>query len=103
MSGFNPLIALLTSSLWFTAVFLGAKWVGPAWDSFVQRHIADITPRLRALGMDGPGIHRWMRLWGIVMFSVFVWGEYWTSSWNCELNKMGTKQHPRNLHSDGRQ
>ncbi len=72
MSGFNPFIAVLTSSLWFAAVFLGATWIGPAWDSFVQRHIADITPRLRALGMDGAGIHRWMRLWGIIMFSVFV-------------------------------
>lgn len=68
----HPAIYLLTSLLAFASVFLAAQWLGPAWDSVAQRHIADITPRLQALGMDDDKVSQWMRYWGICMFGCFL-------------------------------
>jgi len=61
-----------SSILSFIAVFLGARWVGPAWDALSRRYVADLTPRLRALGMDEAGMQQYLRWWGLVMFGAFV-------------------------------
>jgi len=66
---------LISSALCFLAVFLGVRWIGPAWDKISRRYVADLTPRLRALGMSGAQIDRYMRWWGIAVvatFSVFA-------------------------------
>ncbi len=68
----SPVVLLFTSLLAFAAVFLTAKWLGPAWDAFAQRHIEDIAPRLKALGLDEDNISTWMRWWGIAMFGSFL-------------------------------
>ncbi len=68
----SPAFFLLTSLMAFFSVFLAALWLGPAWDAIAQRHIEDITPRLRALGMDDQKVSEWMRYWGICMFACFV-------------------------------
>ncbi len=66
------MLPLLTSLLVFACTFLAAQWLGPAWDAIAQRHIADITPRLRSLGMDEASVGSWMRYWGISMFACFL-------------------------------
>ncbi|MGE0755660.1 MAG: type II secretion system F family protein [Pirellulaceae bacterium] len=63
---------LLTSGLAFAAAVLGARWLGPAWDAFAQRHINDISPRLRALGLDDTNVSGWLRWWGVAMFATFL-------------------------------
>lgn len=68
----SPLTLLFTSALAFGAAFLAAKWLGPAWDAFAQRHIEDIAPRLKALGMDEENVSTWMRWWGVGMFGSFL-------------------------------
>ncbi len=67
----SPVYLFLTSMLAFAAVFLTAKWLGPAWDAFAQRHIEDIAPRLKALGLDEENVSTWMRWWGVAMFGSF--------------------------------
>lgn len=67
----NPLFLVLTSLLAFASAFLAAQWLGPGWDAIAQRHIDDISPRLRALGMDEEKVSGWMRWWGIAMFGCF--------------------------------
>lgn len=68
----HPALFVLTSLLAFSSAFLAALWLGPAWDAIAQRHIADITPRLQALGMDEAKVSDWMRYWGICMFACFL-------------------------------
>lgn len=63
---------LFTSVLAFASIFLMAKWLGPAWDAIAQRHIGDITPRLKALGLDEEDVSGWMRWWGVAMFGSFL-------------------------------
>ena len=68
----HPVLMLLTSLLVLVCTFLAAQWLGPAWDAIAQKHIADITPRLRSLGMDEASVGSWMRYWGISMFACFL-------------------------------
>lgn len=58
----------LSSALVFGAVALGAMWLAPAWDSYARSYIADLRPRLAALGLDGAGIQNALRWWGIAIF-----------------------------------
>jgi len=77
-SGPNPILLALSTVLAFACVFLMAQWLGPGWDVLSQRYIKDMTPRLKALGMDEDMVRKWMRWWGITMattlliFSVFL-------------------------------
>ncbi len=71
-SSATTLALLFTSVLAFLAVFLSAQWLGPAWDAFAQRHIEDIAPRLKALGLDEENVSSWMRWWGVAMFGSFL-------------------------------
>ncbi len=68
----SPVTLLFTSALAFCAVYLAAQWLGPAWDAFAQRHIEDIAPRLKALGLDEENVSTWMRWWGVGMFGSFL-------------------------------
>ena len=68
-------LILASSVLCFAAVSLGALWVGPGWDVISRRYVSDLTPRLRALGMEGAQIDGYLRWWGIAMFAtLFVFG-----------------------------
>jgi tight adherence protein B len=71
MSGVAPLLILVSSVLAFGAAFLAAQWIGPAWDAISQRHIADISPRLKALNVDESEVGTWLRWWGVAMFAAF--------------------------------
>ena len=59
-------------ALAFAAAFLAAKWVGPAWDQFSERHLNDILPRMRALEIDDAETRKYMRWWGVSLFAVFL-------------------------------
>ena len=71
MSGFHPGYALLSCLLAFAAAILAAFWIRPAWDAFAQKRIEDVTPRLRALGLDEEQVSVWLRWWGVAMFGTF--------------------------------
>jgi Flp pilus assembly protein TadB len=62
----------LSSLCAFLAAFTAAQWLGPAWDRFARQRVNDITPRLRALGLDDTSVDVWLRWWGIAMFASFA-------------------------------
>lgn len=72
MNDINPIAALLGSASMFAAVYLAALWIGPAWDAYAKRNIADILPRFRSLGLDEQQIGYWMRWWGVTLFATFL-------------------------------
>jgi tight adherence protein B len=71
-SGPNPILLALSTIMAFACVFLMSQWLGPGWDVLSQRYIKDITPKLRALGMDEEMVREWMRWWGIGMATTLL-------------------------------
>ena len=71
MTPYDPLMLTLSTITAVAAAVCAAIWLGPAWDAFSQRHIADISPRLKALGLDEQQVGAWLRWWGISMFALF--------------------------------
>lgn len=63
------LLITLSSVLVCGTVYLAAVWLGPAWDNYSRSYIADLRPRLVALGMDEEAISKALRWWGVAMFA----------------------------------
>jgi tight adherence protein B len=59
---------LASSAAIFAAVALCVSAIGPLWDIVARRRIAELTPRLQALGLDDARLPIWMRWWGLSLF-----------------------------------
>ena len=65
----------VSSVLTAAATGLVAMWIGPSWDSYTRGYVADLAPRMNALGYDEASRNVMLRWWGIALFmAVFVFG-----------------------------
>lgn len=63
-----PWPAMFFSSACFgLAVAMVAAWVGPAWDAYARGYVADLRPRMVALGLDDQGVAKALRWWGAAL------------------------------------
>ena len=64
-------LMILTSTLAaFSAAFLAALWIGPAWDRVSRSYVGDMVAHLQALGASSKQVAFYMRWWGIAMVAV---------------------------------
>ena len=49
------------------AVLLVGLWVGPLWDAFATRRVADLSPRLQELSIDRSRVPTYLRWWGFAL------------------------------------
>lgn len=68
------LVPLLSSLLLGAGVALLVGSAGPVWSLVAQSQIADLTPRLRDLGLDTSRLSYYLGLWGIAMLAAAIAG-----------------------------
>ncbi len=63
-------MSLVSSAMVGVATTLLVMWLGPTWDSYSRAYLADLAPRLDALGLAESGKEGLFRWWGIALFFV---------------------------------
>src|SRR4051812_1872448 len=69
---FPPSFAVFSSLTMGAATFFAATSAPSVWDRVTQKYVADLTPTIRALGIDESKIPTYLRWWGIALVANFM-------------------------------